>query len=222
MAKPVTPEPKFFLVDDLYEKGLEHYARTWFSDAGAAPLAGEKSTDYLESAAAAERIARDLPRREARVHPARAGRSRAFELSVDEDERPRNRRLRHGAAPRGPARARVARAAAVRAAVFVLSPAGCTPTCSSPTSIGSPAIRSWSCASKTSSRRRGGSLRRSTVSSASSRGRTMSTASASSTRRIGRSGSELAESVQRELTASYAGPNRRLARLLGPQFEMWP
>ena len=62
MAKPLKPEPKFFLVDQLYEKGLEYYARTWFADAGAAPLAGEKSTDYLESAAAAERIARDLPR----------------------------------------------------------------------------------------------------------------------------------------------------------------
>ena len=62
MAKPLKPEPKFFLVDQLYEKGLEYYARTWFADAGAAPLAGEKSTDYLESAVAAARIARDLPR----------------------------------------------------------------------------------------------------------------------------------------------------------------
>jgi hypothetical protein len=62
MAKPLKPEPKFFLVDRLYEHGLEYYARTWFADAGAALLAGEKSTDYLESAVAAERIARDLPR----------------------------------------------------------------------------------------------------------------------------------------------------------------
>jgi len=62
MAKPLKPEPKFFLVDALYEKGLEYYARTWFDAAGAAPLAGEKSTDYLESAAAAQRIANDLPR----------------------------------------------------------------------------------------------------------------------------------------------------------------
>jgi hypothetical protein len=61
MAKPIKPEPKFFLVDDLYEKGLEHYARTWFAAAGSTPFAGEKSTDYLESRAAAERIARDLP-----------------------------------------------------------------------------------------------------------------------------------------------------------------
>jgi len=61
MAKPVKPEPKFFLVDDYYHKGIEFYARTWFDEAGDAAVAGEKSTDYLESAIAAERIARDLP-----------------------------------------------------------------------------------------------------------------------------------------------------------------
>lgn len=61
MAKPVAPEPKFFLVDELYSRGLEYYARTWFAEAGSAPLAGEKSTDYLESAPAAARISRDLP-----------------------------------------------------------------------------------------------------------------------------------------------------------------
>lgn len=60
MARPVAPEPKFFLVDELYEKGLRYYSDTWFS-AAAARLAGEKSTDYLESGAAADRIARDLP-----------------------------------------------------------------------------------------------------------------------------------------------------------------
>ena len=61
MARPVKPEPKFFLVDHLYDKGLTFYADTWFAGAGDARLAGEKSTDYLESAAAAERIAQDLP-----------------------------------------------------------------------------------------------------------------------------------------------------------------
>ncbi len=61
MAKPVKPEPKFFLVDDLYAKGLPHYSATWFADVPAGRVAGEKSTDYLESTAAAERIARDLP-----------------------------------------------------------------------------------------------------------------------------------------------------------------
>jgi hypothetical protein len=62
MARPVTPEPKFFLVDHLYAQGLRHYAETWFAAAGDAAMAGEKSTDYLESAAAARRIAHDLPR----------------------------------------------------------------------------------------------------------------------------------------------------------------
>lgn len=61
MAKPVTPEPKFFLIDRLYEKGLPFYSDTWFAAAGPGQLAGEKSTDYLESAAAAQRIAHDLP-----------------------------------------------------------------------------------------------------------------------------------------------------------------
>ena len=61
MAKPLAPEPKFFLRDDEYAKGLQHYSDKWFADADAGTKAGEKSTDYLESAAAAARIARDLP-----------------------------------------------------------------------------------------------------------------------------------------------------------------
>ena len=61
MARPATPEPKFFLVDDLYSHGLRWYADRWFAGAPLDRVAGEKSTDYLESAPAAERIARDLP-----------------------------------------------------------------------------------------------------------------------------------------------------------------
>ena len=61
MAKPLAPEPKFFLRDDEYAKGLQYYSERWFADADVAHKAGEKSTDYLESAAAAERMARDLP-----------------------------------------------------------------------------------------------------------------------------------------------------------------
>jgi predicted DCC family thiol-disulfide oxidoreductase YuxK len=61
MAKPLAPEPKFFLRDDEYAKGLEYYSQKWFADADAAKVAGEKSTDYLESADAAVRIARALP-----------------------------------------------------------------------------------------------------------------------------------------------------------------
>ena len=61
MAKPLKPEPKFFLVDDLYRRGLAYYSERWFADAPPDRAAGEKSTDYLESRSAAERIARGLP-----------------------------------------------------------------------------------------------------------------------------------------------------------------
>jgi hypothetical protein len=62
LAKPKKPEPKFFLVDDAYAKGLDYYAQTWFAEVPPGRVAGEKTTDYLESRAAAERIAQHLPR----------------------------------------------------------------------------------------------------------------------------------------------------------------
>jgi hypothetical protein len=61
LAKPFRPEPKFFLVDDLYAQGLDCYASRWFADAPADAVVGEKSTNYLESPTAARRIAHDLP-----------------------------------------------------------------------------------------------------------------------------------------------------------------
>jgi hypothetical protein len=61
MARPVTPEPKFFLIDDIFEQGLEYYSRRWFESASSSQLAGEKSTNYLESPLVAERISRALP-----------------------------------------------------------------------------------------------------------------------------------------------------------------
>jgi hypothetical protein len=61
MAKPVRPEPKFFLNDEIYGKGMAHYASTWFEPLPRGRLLGEKSTNYLESAVAASRIAKDLP-----------------------------------------------------------------------------------------------------------------------------------------------------------------
>jgi hypothetical protein len=61
MAKPVKPEPKFFLVDEIYEKGLAYYSAAWFQNLSPARLLGEKSTNYLESPVAASRIAADLP-----------------------------------------------------------------------------------------------------------------------------------------------------------------
>lgn len=48
MAKPVRPEPKFFLMDDLFAKGIDYYSQRWFADAPAGAKLGEKSTNYLE------------------------------------------------------------------------------------------------------------------------------------------------------------------------------
>jgi len=61
MARPITPEPKFFLVDEIYERGLPYYSSTWFDPLPAGKRYGEKTTNYLESPTACERIARDLP-----------------------------------------------------------------------------------------------------------------------------------------------------------------
>ena len=61
MAQPLRPEPKFFLVDDIYAKGIDDYSRTWFSTAKPGAIKGEKSANYLESAVAACRMAKHLP-----------------------------------------------------------------------------------------------------------------------------------------------------------------
>src|SRR5258705_5618890 len=61
LAKPVRPEPKFFLVDELYARGVRHYLDTWFQGSERYRAAGEKSTNYLESATAARRIHAAFP-----------------------------------------------------------------------------------------------------------------------------------------------------------------
>jgi len=61
LAKPLQPEPKFFLVDDLYQRGIQYYQETWFAEVPPEKLAGEKSTNYLESATSAMRIHEHLP-----------------------------------------------------------------------------------------------------------------------------------------------------------------
>lgn len=61
MAKPRSPEPKFFLDDAVYAHGLDYYSSTWFCDIDERKIAGEKSTNYLESATAAARIERHIP-----------------------------------------------------------------------------------------------------------------------------------------------------------------
>lgn len=60
MAQPARPEPKFFLVDELWSRGLEYYSRRWFESLEAA-VVGEKSTNYLESDVAAARMSSCLP-----------------------------------------------------------------------------------------------------------------------------------------------------------------
>lgn len=62
MAKPLRPEPKFFLIDDLFSRGLEHYARHFFDGKAGAWLRGEKTVSYMESETAARRIARCFPK----------------------------------------------------------------------------------------------------------------------------------------------------------------
>lgn len=58
MAKPVRPEPKFFLDPDSLRLGLDWYEKTYFgSDRDGVLLLGEKSTSYIESADAARRAA---------------------------------------------------------------------------------------------------------------------------------------------------------------------
>lgn len=61
MSKPLRPEPKFFLVDDVYANGLDWYADKWFAAAPPGAVVGEKSTNYLESSSAAARLGSDLP-----------------------------------------------------------------------------------------------------------------------------------------------------------------
>src|ERR1700685_1756797 len=61
MAKPRVPEPKFFLVDDEYRQARKYSSRKYFAAVGEARAVGEKSANYLESAAAASRIRESLP-----------------------------------------------------------------------------------------------------------------------------------------------------------------
>jgi hypothetical protein len=62
MAEPLVPEPKFFLVDELWQRGVDYYSTKWFDPLPAGRVLGEKSTNYLESPDVAERIRRVLPR----------------------------------------------------------------------------------------------------------------------------------------------------------------
>ena len=62
MAKPVRPEPKFFYLDALFERGPEFYQNNFFEKKTGIRLRGEKSTTYIESEKAARRIAHYFPK----------------------------------------------------------------------------------------------------------------------------------------------------------------
>jgi hypothetical protein len=61
MAEPIVPEPKFFLVKELWQLGIDYYSEKWFASLPAGRVLGEKSTNYLESPEVAERIQCALP-----------------------------------------------------------------------------------------------------------------------------------------------------------------
>jgi hypothetical protein len=61
MAKPIRPEPKFFMKDAFLESNPEDYERLYFGAKPGVKLRGEKTASYIESAQAAERIAQWYP-----------------------------------------------------------------------------------------------------------------------------------------------------------------
>jgi hypothetical protein len=60
MAKPLRPEPKFFLDEERYPLGLPYYESQFFSQPDTR-VRGEKGTSYIESEIAAQRIKATLP-----------------------------------------------------------------------------------------------------------------------------------------------------------------
>lgn len=61
MARPMRPEPKFFLREDAAARGYSNYLAMHFNHAGNEILLGEKSTSYIEHEEAAARIRDMLP-----------------------------------------------------------------------------------------------------------------------------------------------------------------
>ena len=61
MARPVRPEPKYFLEDPRPGRDRDWYLRRWFSEAGGAQIAGEKSTSYMDTADVPRRMKEQFP-----------------------------------------------------------------------------------------------------------------------------------------------------------------
>lgn len=61
MARPVRPEPKFFLLDGLFVRGLQYYHTAFWEESTRLRIRGEKTTSYMESETAAKRISDAFP-----------------------------------------------------------------------------------------------------------------------------------------------------------------
>ena len=62
MAKPLKPEPKYFLSQDC-QKNLDSYEKKYFDDAPrGTKIFGEKSTSYYENTSVAKRIKTAYPK----------------------------------------------------------------------------------------------------------------------------------------------------------------
>lgn len=61
MARPLRPEPKYFLEHPRAGRDREWYLRQWFSDVGDASIAGEKSTSYMDTAGVPRRMKEQFP-----------------------------------------------------------------------------------------------------------------------------------------------------------------
>jgi hypothetical protein len=62
MAKPVHPEPKFFLSEPAPGKDAGWYVRTWFAAATTEAAVGEKSTSYMDAPDVPRRMREAFPR----------------------------------------------------------------------------------------------------------------------------------------------------------------
>ena len=60
-AKPIFPEPKFFIDEAKYDKGIDYYKNSYFSQKSDAILRIDKSTSYIEHFLAAQRIRSHFP-----------------------------------------------------------------------------------------------------------------------------------------------------------------
>lgn len=61
MARPLVPEPKYFLRPDHERGDAAHYRAIHFAHAASEPVLGEKTVSYLEDAAVPARILATLP-----------------------------------------------------------------------------------------------------------------------------------------------------------------